>query len=336
MVRWDDYVLSHQAGTPFHLSAWIRTIHETYSFQPELSVSCDKSGGINGVLPYFKINSLLSRPRIVSLPFSDYCSPLTFSIDIERELLKETLKKNAGASSIEVRGPLADPSGYRYHEHYSRYILRLDPDPMKTYKKFNKKTTVRCIKKAEKAGIKIIEDNSPNGVEIFYKLNKLTRKKHGVPCQSKFFFECITKNIISKGLGFILLAFYESEAISGALFFKFNKSIYYKYNASDPAYLVSKAPNHLLLWHLIQKATGDGYDMVDLGRTAKENLGLTRYKKMWGAEALELPYYFYPSVKGVASNKESGLSYRIATGIWKHMPNTIIDRLGPILMKRLA
>jgi lipid II:glycine glycyltransferase (peptidoglycan interpeptide bridge formation enzyme) len=337
MRRWDDFVMTHPLGTPFHLSSWIRIVHETYSFEPELSVYTDASGEIAGLFPYFIISSLFSRPRIVSMPFSDYCSPLACSTSVEGELLNGVIEKSgAKMKYIEIRGLISGDSKYLCHNHYQRYTLELDPDPSKVYKGFDKRTVIRSIKKAEKEGVVITESNTSKGVEEFYRLNKLTRKKHGVPCQPKVFFEKIAEYMMSKGVAFILLATCDSQVISASLFIRFKKSIYYKYNASDPAYLASKTPNHLLIWELVKKACNEGFQTIDFGRTAKDNKGLVRYKKMWGAKAHDLPYYYYPAIKGAASNAESGLSYRVATGIWKHLPDTIADRLGPILMKQLA
>ena len=65
--RWDDFVESHPKGSPFHLSGWIRTIYETYAFEPLLYIckdgygihisdriaGCDKSqGGTNYLIPF--------------------------------------------------------------------------------------------------------------------------------------------------------------------------------------------------------------------------------------------------------------------------------------------
>ena len=335
MRRWDNFVMTHPMGTPFHLSSWLRIIYETYSFEPGLLVYTNESDEIAGLFPYFVIKGLFSRPRIVSVPFSDYSFPLTMSDDVENKILNYLVEQNT-SSFIEIRGPVRDNSKYKRHNIYQGFNLELDPEPSKVYKNFDKRTIVRCIKKAEKEGVKIIEDNSPEGVDNFYRLNKLTRKKHGVPCQSRKFFEKITEHMVSKGLAFILLAKFESDVIAASMFFKFNKTIHYKYNASDPAYLSSKTPNHLLIWHLIEKSCLQGFDTIDLGRTAKDNHGLTRYKNMWGAKPYELPYYYYPVAKGASSQDENGISYKIMTGIWKHLPDIIVDRVGPVLMKQLA
>lgn len=337
MRKWDEFVMSHPEGTPFHHSSWLRIIYETYSFEPGLLVYMEAGGEISGVLPYFVINGLFSKPRIVSIPFSDYSSPLTVNNDVERKMLDHLVESfGEKISYMEIRGPVAQNSTYKNHVIFSRYILDLDPDPAKIYKNIDKRTIVRSIKNAEKQGVKIVEDNSREGVDNFYRLYKLTRKKHGVPCQSRLFFDKIAEHLISKDLVFILLAKYENRVIAASLFIRFKKHIYYKYNASDSAYLSSKTPNHLLTWHIIEKSCREEYKTIDLGRTVTNNRGLSRYKQMWGAKPYDLPYHYYPSAKGASSQDENGFSYKIMTGIWKQLPEMIVDRLGPVLMKQLA
>lgn len=53
-------------------------------------------------------------------------------------------------------------------------------------------------------------------------------------------------NMISKGHASILLAIWDSKTIAAGIFIKFKKTIYYKYNVSNPLYMSKKAPNHLL------------------------------------------------------------------------------------------
>jgi len=66
MKQWDEFVKSHPKGSPFHLSCWIRVIHEAYSFKPLLYVSKNSIGNITGVSPFFLVRSLFAVSRIVS------------------------------------------------------------------------------------------------------------------------------------------------------------------------------------------------------------------------------------------------------------------------------
>ena len=54
-----------------------------------------------------------------------------------------------------------------------------------------------------------------------------------------------------------MLAEFDTVVIAAGLFLKLNDIVYYKYNASDPVYLVKKNPNHLLTWKAIKQASLD-------------------------------------------------------------------------------
>ena len=203
-------------------------------------------------------------------------------------------------------------------------------------KNIDKRTIQYSIRKAERVGIEIKEENNQYGIEEFYRLNMLTRKKHGVPSQPKKFFENLLDHMISKGHAFILLAIYDSKAIAGSMFFKANKIIHYKYNASDPDYLKKTSPNHSLTWHAIKQGCMEGYRFIDFGRTSPDNKGLMRYKEMWGAETIDLPYFYYPQIKGASSTEESGLLYRMVTGVWRSLPDPIIEKIGPMIYKHMG
>ena len=97
-------------------------------------------------------------------------------------------------------------------------VLRLNNEEVRVFKDIDKKTIKYSIRKAQKAGVKIVEENTMNGIEEFYRLSILTRKKHGVPSQPKIFFLNLYKYVILKGLGSIYLALSDSEVIASGFF----------------------------------------------------------------------------------------------------------------------
>jgi len=337
MRQWDDFVKSHPKGSPFHLLSWIRTIQETYSFEPLLYVYKNGNGNISSVFPFFLIRSLFTGTRIVSLPFSDYCGPLCNDQDEETELLgKITEEHKDQVRYIEIRSVLSDSCGFVCHNYYKRHVLELFPDLSQLMKKIEKRTLRYSIKKAQKSGVEIREGNTLRDLDEFYRLNRLTRKKHGVPSQPLKYFKYLFEYMISKGTASILLAIWDSRVIAATLFLKFKETIYYKYSVSDPEYLSLKTPNHLLTWHAIQQASSEGYRFFDFCRTSPDNRGLMRYKEMWGAIPSDLPYYYYPKVKGTTSMEGGGLPYRILTKAWRSLPDAIVEIIGPKIYKHMA
>jgi len=337
MNQWDKFVESHPGGSSFHLSSWLKAIYETYSFEPLLYVEKNASDEICGLIPLFLIRTPFFGTRIVSLPFSDYGGPLCKSKMEEEKLMEEIIERHRDqVRYVEIRGPLSQKCNCACHDFYKQHVLTLLPEPPQVIKKIDKRTIQYSIRRAQKSGVQIREGNSQRDLEEFYRLNRLTRRKHGVPSQSLKFFENLLKNVVLSDRGYILLAFYDSKTVAGAFFLKFKETVIYKYNASDPDYLRSVTPNHLLTWHAIEGACLKGYRFFDFGRTSPDNVGLMRYKEMWGAKALDLPYYYYPRVKGATSKEGSGLSYRIYTRIWRSLPDTLVEFLGPKIIKYTA
>ena len=332
--NWDRFIESHPKGTPFHLSCWLRAIHKTYSFKPLPYILKNGDGEILGVFPCFSMKGLFEGTRIVSLPYSDYCGPLVKDHNHEKELLETITQENEKQISyIEIRSPLLNDSHFICHDYFKQHILHLSADPAEVKKIIDKRTIQYCIRKAKRVGVTIVEDNTENGVKEFYRLNCLTRKKHGVPAQPKKYFDNIYNEMIQNKMAFLLLAIYDNITIAAGLFFKFKDTIFYKYNASDPQYLIKQAPNHLLTWHAIEQACLNGFEYFDFGRTSPDNNGLMRYKEMWGAKPVELPYYYYPKIRGATSTTESSFHYRILTCIWRSLPNVISEKLGPLIYR---
>lgn len=337
VILWDTFVKKHAAGTPFHLTCWLRTLHESYGFKPLLYVYKNGDGDISSIFPCFLIRSLFSGSRIVSLPFSDYGGPL-FNEDFgEKYIVREITKDyERSGKDIEIRSYLNENCGYSSHNYYKRHVLNLQSDLSDIKKGINKKTILYSIRKAQKAGVEIKEENSQYGIEEFYRLNLLTRKKHGVPSQPRKFFDKLFEHIILKGNGFILLAIYESKVIAASIFLKVGKQIHYKYNTSDPQYLRKANPNHLLTWHAIEKGVTEGFHFLDFGRTSPDNKGLIRYKEMWGMKSIDLHYNYYPQIRSAMASKESSFHYRMLTNIWRSLPDWIAEKTGSIIYKHIA
>jgi len=72
---WDEQILQYADYSIFHTSGWIKTIRETYSYDPQFFVA-KHNESFTAAIPMMTIESFLTGRRAVSLPFSDYCEPL--------------------------------------------------------------------------------------------------------------------------------------------------------------------------------------------------------------------------------------------------------------------
>jgi len=226
MKNWDEFIMSHPKGTPFHLSCWMRTVSEVYSFSPLFFVLENDSNDICGILPCFFIKGIFNGKKMVCLPFSDFCGPLVKGNHQENYLLTRIIHDDTDQiKNLEIRSQISDASGFIILNYYKHHVLNLEKDPSEIEKNIDKKTVKYSIRKAKREGIKIKEENSLWGMKEFYRLHLLTRRKHGIPAPPFKFFKLIFDNIIAKDLAFILLAEYGSKVIASGVFFKF-KSIF--------------------------------------------------------------------------------------------------------------
>ena len=334
--EWDAYAASRDAATPFHLSSWMRVLRETYGFRPVCLAVAGESGRIEGILPLFEVRGLFGARRVVSAPFSDYCGPVLDRPEDAGELAGRLVSEVAGgARYVEIRGGAPMRGDWPVLLEYRRHAIPLCPDAEAAYDRFDRKTIRYSIRKAVRDGIGVERSDSLDGVEAFYRLNVLTRRKHGVPSQPWEFFRNLHESMFPGGGAFVMLATLRGKAVAGGLFLRFRDTIYYKYNASDPDALKTHTPNHLLTWEAIRAACAGGFRSFDFGRTSVRNGGLIRYKEMWGAVGTDLPYFYYPETGGVNAGAR-GPWYDAATAAWKRLPAPVAERISRHVFRYMA
>jgi hypothetical protein len=337
--QWDDFVGGQKNSTIFHTAAWARTIREAYGYSPSYYVLEDSAGHFNAAMPIYQVHSALTGNRLVCLPFSDSCCPLGSGDEIT--LLLSHVKKEieAGkASYLEIRGwPDGLPAsqlGLESRDYHLLYVLELETDASSLNEKFHDSVR-RSIRQAEKRGVAVRMTQDESDLNLFYKLHVITRKKLGVLPQPHAFFKALYRHVISQKLGFTGLAESEGKVIAGVVFLNYKDTLYYKFNASDENYL-QKRPNHLVTWEAIKYACAHNYRYFDLGRCSPEEEGLRTYKTRWGALEINLPYYYYPGVKGVAAITENSTRYRVMRLFSYLAPQFAFEAAGALLYRHLG
>lgn len=333
--RWDKFVWHHSEGSIFHTSNWACVIQKTYGYRTCYFVIEDSQKNIIAGFSFFLVDDWVRGRRMVSLPFTDECPLLCAGKEnnVEETILKvgEEYKIN----SIEIRSSqttLLNFTKFKCHCYFKLFKLDLSVGLNNLWKTFKQKSIRYPINKAQNLGVKIERFITVEGVKMFYRLNLFTRKKHGVIPQPYEFFKNIFDEIVAKGYGFILIAFYRQKPIAASIFFNYKDTLYHKFNASDINYLKYQ-PNHLILWEAIKWGVDNGYKVLDLGRTSPDNRGLMAFKRHWGAKEIDLPYYYWPTVKGLSAMRESSLKYRITSTLLKNSPVPVLKIAGNLLYK---
>lgn len=331
---WDDLVLSHPDYSFFHSSAWARVLSESYHYTPKYFTIID-DGRLLALIPIMEVNSFLTGRRGVSLPFTDYCKPLIASGIPFQDVFEHIIEngKKCGWKSLELRSgnnllPSTMPS-----ITYLGHTLGLDTGEQEVFSHF-RDSTKRNIKKAIKEAVKVKISNSIESLKEFYRLNCMTRKHHGLPPQPYFFFKKAYAHIISKNLGFVVIASYQGKPIAGAVYFHFGEKAVYKYGASDMSCQDVRA-NNLVMWEAIKWYSQNGYKNLFFGRTEPENQGLIQFKSGWGTTEQQINYYRYDLKKGSFVPGSSKVTV-FHNKIFRNIPIPLLKKVGSILYKHVG
>lgn len=278
---WDEIILSHPDYSLFHTKGWVKTIQDTYHYEPQfLSIINDNS--FDAIIPLMIVDSFLTGTRAISLPFSDYCEPLIRGGIHFNELFDFLLEyfKTKKIKHIELRGGQKHFNDISASTFDYLHKLNLTDGEENIFKRFSSNTK-RNIKKAEREGISINISSSKKVMEDFYQMNCITRKKHGLPPQPKKFFDNLYKYLLKQGRGFIAIAKHQNIPIAGAVYFLVGEKAIYKFGASYLKYQNLRA-NNMVMWSAIKHCINEGYKDFCFGRTEPDNEGLRRFKLGWG------------------------------------------------------
>lgn len=277
---------------------------------------------VEGGIPF-----AIKKNKYISLPFSDYVNLL----DSKNEndcIITELLKKIPNIE-IEIRAKY-EGNGFETKLVGHKHSLNLFSSENEIFKSFKKTQVQQPIQKSIRDGLKAEIKNDYESINEFYKLHLLTRKKLGVPIQPKKFFYYLWYEIISKGMGYVVLVRLNEKVISSGIFIGFNKILTYKFSSSHPGHLKYR-PNNLMLWSGIQEAKKRGYELFDFGRTDLDTDGLRKFKLGWGTIEEPLFYSYYPKVpKG---SKFKFIKDKIVSPIIRNSPKLVCRWSGELLYK---
>lgn len=329
---WDSYVAGQAEATAFYTSAWARVLRDTYGFQPRYLAARDYDGRIMGGVPLFEVGDR----RLVSVPFSDACPPLFPDAHTGAALLAEA-KQQAGDTAIEVRGQASldlEGQGFQKGASFYYHLLPLGESMSDLESGFHPNNRTR-IRQAGKAGITIRRAFTISDMEAFYGLIVRNRKRLGVLPQPWSFFSNIHRHCIPNGVAHLLLAEHEGKVVAGGLFLAHNRTLIFKFGASDPRHLGTH-PNHLIYRAAMELGIELGCQWLDMGRCDLEDDGLRYFKHSWGAQELTLSYYYYPAVKAGAAVAAGTLRRQAMAWFVRLLPLWVLRQAGATLYRRLA
>jgi hypothetical protein len=332
---WDALLLSNNKCTIFHTSAWAKVLSEAYGYEP-VYFTLIEGGKISALIPVMDVRSMLTGRRGVSLPFSDYSDPFLAPDMQLKDAINTVLPfgKQRGWKFFEWRDANDLCSDIEPSFCFYGHTVYLSPDEKSLFSSF-RSSTKRNVQKAIQTNIKVEISQSLESVKEYYRLHRLTRKWYGLPPQPFYFFKKIHEHILSRKMGFIVLASHERKNIAGAVYFHFGEAALYKYGASDRTYQHLRA-NNLVMWEAIKWYAQNGFKSFSFGRTEIDNLGLLQYKSGWGTQQHMIKYYRYDLQKEFFVRQASSQTNGSLNKILRKIPIPCLTLIGALSYRHMG
>lgn len=341
-ARWDRLVETHPRASVFHSRAWLQALKQTYGYEPiAYTTSAPSELVLRDGIVSCRVESWLTGKRLVSLPFSDHCDPLVQGHE-DLQALIEKLREDSQRERwqyIEIR-PLESLGPVSPCPHasatYALHQLDLRPDLEALFRGFHKDSIQRKIKRAIREGLTYQAGTSEAILADFYRLLTITRRRHGAPPQPKSWFrnliECFGPALQ------ICVAFSGRTPVAGMLTLRHKKTLVYKYGGSDVRYN-RLGSMHSLYWESIQRAKALGLEVLDLGRSNSDQIGLITFKSRWGAALSNLTYFrFTPSEDPIHWFEPAGMTWktRAVQKLVTHAPVRVLPAIGSLLYRHIG
>ncbi len=328
--EWNDFVCSHESGTPFHLTAWGNAFRTAFGHD-SYYLAARKNGRICGVLPLTHIKSRLFGNVMSSAGFAAYGGILADDKDIGRALLAkaEELGSVKGVDYVELKSREDDGFGLPRNELYVTFIKELSADHDENMKAIPRKQRA-MVRKGIGCGLKAHVGNEY--LDSFYGVFAANVHRLGTPVYSKDWFKAL--------LGFygkdaeILVVEYEGKIISG-VFSLYHRDTILPYYAGYLFDYRKYAPNDFQYWELMRRAVDRGCRFFDYGRSNK-GTGNFNFKKYWGFEPQQLHYgYLLNKLSDVPQVNPLNPKYKRKIEAWRKLPLPLTKIIGPYIVKNI-
>ena len=328
-AEWDRFVISHPQGSPFHLTAWRKTIEESYGYKPVYILAQDPTG-IQGVLPLFLVRNFAVGKALISSPFAVYGGILAHTETARKALYRRVkeLGEEMGVDYIELRN--AFPEQCVGESNVSRYVTftqTTQADENGLLESLPKKTR-NLVRKALKTPFSV-----RYGVREVQRLDALhsrNMRRLGTPCFPRRYFERLLENF--GDMVDVREVWLEDKMMAVSVNLYYQGQMHTFHAAADTRFN-ALGPNTFMYFDHLRWAGQNGFPIFDFGRS-KKGTGPFDFKRHWNTVMRELPYEMILVKRTELPNfSPANPKFELAIRLWKMMPLPLTRLLGPRLIR---
>lgn len=330
-AAWDAYVATSPNATFFHRIAWKSVLEEEFRHRPHFLIA-ERASRIVGVLPAAEIRSRIFGDALVSLPFCVVGGPAADDEPAAQALVEalEARGRELRVGHVELRNRVPLRADWAHEDLYVTFRKQLLPDV-----EANLLAVPRKQRAMIRKGIKhSLASRIDSGAATFFSLYSDTMHRHGTPPLSHRYFERLLATF-AKDAEVLTVCDSDGTPVSSVLSFYFRDDVL-PYYAGDAVAARDLAANDFKYWSLMERACNRGLRWFDYGRS-KRGTGSFDFKRNWGFEPTPLAYeYRLLGRDSVPANNPLNPKYRAMIALWRRLPRSLVNAVGPLIVRHLG
>ena len=330
-AQWDQLVETRPEATFCHRIGWRRILLDVFGHRPHYLVA-ERDGELCGLLPLAEMKSRLFGHALVSLPFCVYGGPVATDDDAQAALIDaaDALGRSLGVSHLELRNRRSLRPGWPRQDLYVTYRKTLEPTVEANMLAIPRKQRA-MVRKSIDRGLQSVVDAD---CDRFFDLYADNVHRHGTPALPKRYFKAL-RSTFGEACEVMTVTDAGGTPVSSVLSFYFRDEVL-PYYAGDLPRARELAANDFKYWSLMRRACERGVRVFDYGRS-KRGTGSFDFKKNWGFTPEPLAYEFRLYTRpDVPEHNPLNPRYRHFIALWRRLPRSVANALGPAIVRNLG
>ncbi len=327
--KWNSYLKGNKHANFYQLFEW-QLLNSRYFKHDVSNLVAEKNNEIVGVFPFVSLKSLIFGHVTCSMPFVNYGSSCTDTVEIEKELIQFACQmvNDRDARYLEIRSQKPSENSLKESTNKISLTINLDSESENIWNNYKSKHRTN-IRRVYKNGI-TVKKGGEELLTAFYKVISMSWRDLGTPIYSIEYFKQIFKYF--KNDIKIFVAYKDQIPVAAAL------NGYYKGTVEGMWLGINNQfrkyqPSYVLYWEMIKDACDSGYKQYHLGRSSVDSGGES-FKKKWNADVRQLYWQFYLNKTDELPNlNPSNPKYKLAIRVWRKLPLKITQLIGPLISK---
>jgi FemAB-related protein (PEP-CTERM system-associated) len=332
-ARIEGFVAEAAGALPFHRPAWLLAV-EQGTGQRATGIVAEKSGVVTGWLPLTEVHSPLFGRALVSSGFAVGGGALA-----ERESTAERLCAMAAdlavrrsCPTVELRGGHLPDGWDRIEGKHCNFAADLAGDAEQQLLAIPRKQRAE-VRKGLKNAMQISVGRSAENLAAHYAVYAESVRNLGTPVFPRALFSAMLQYFADEAD--LLTVRHEGVPVASVLSFYHRGTVMPFWGGGSRAARHLRA-NEVMYYELMCHALRRGCNRFDFGRS-KTGSGPYNFKKNWGFEPEPLVYASWTAPGETKRDIDpTSDSYSARIELWKRLPLSVANRLGPHIAKGLA